>query len=65
MAEFNCSKPKLWPFILYRLEKRIYFTFQKEEEKAQKKTQKTSIFQAFLDQDINSSSGNFIFFTQA
>jgi hypothetical protein len=43
------------------LDKRIYFAFQKEKEKAQQKLNKTSIFQAFFDQDINSSSGNFIF----
>jgi hypothetical protein len=53
------------PTMSYRLEKGIYFTFQKEEKNSSKKAQKTSIFQAFLDQDINSSSGNFIVFTQA
>jgi hypothetical protein len=46
------------------LQKRIYFTFQKEN-KSSKKAKKTSIFQAFLNKDINSSSGNFISFTQA
>jgi hypothetical protein len=46
------------------LQKKIHFTFQKEKEKL-RKSSKTSIFQAFLDKDINSSSGNFIFFTQA
>jgi hypothetical protein len=55
---------KLWPFISYMLQKRIYFTFQKEKEKLQK-AQKKSVFQAFIDKDINSSSGNFTFFTEA
>ena len=44
MAEFNWSKLKLWPSISYRLEKRIYFTFQKEKEKAQKKLKKRVFF---------------------
>ena len=61
----------LWPNLidlnyLFHIcfKKRIFFTFQKEKEKL-KKSSKTSIFQAFLDKDMNSSSGNFTFFTQA
>jgi hypothetical protein len=38
--------------------------FPERKRKAQKSS-KTSIFQAFLDKDINLRSGNFIFFTQA
>jgi hypothetical protein len=45
------------------LQKRIYFTFQTEKEKLEKSS-KTSIFQAFLDKDMNSSSGNFKFLTK-
>jgi hypothetical protein len=42
-----------------------YILHSRQKKKSSKKGQKTGIFQAFLDKDINSSSGNFIFFTQA
>ena len=45
--------------------KKGIFWHSNKKKKRLKKAQKRSIFQAFLDQDINSSSGNFIFFTQA
>jgi hypothetical protein len=45
--------------------KKKYILHSRKKKKSLQKAQKTSIFQAFLDKDINSSSGNFIFFTQA
>ena len=49
---------------IYTSKKDIFYIPERKWN-TQKKGQKTSIFQAFLDKDINSSSGNFIFFTQA
>ena len=51
-------------YFIYASKKDIFY-IPERKRKAQKKLKKTSIFQAFLDKDINSSSGNFIFFTQA
>jgi hypothetical protein len=50
-------------YFIYASKKDIFY-IPERKRKGQKKL-KTSIFQAFLDKDINSSSSNFIFFTQA